>query len=130
MFVPLAQGKPLTIDSAEKLGAPFKASLTATAIKMARTAKVPAWAVCHKKKGLAWFFKSPSAPESLYLSSDLHYDTEAFALLYGQEDGRTRVKTEGSQLWFSSREASGYQVRSQSFRVQDGTVVSLLSLAK
>ena len=59
-----------------------------------------------------------------------HAPTEAFELVYGDGEGKTRIKTEGGQLWFSAREASKYQVKSQSFRVQDGTVVSLLSLSK
>ncbi len=130
LFLPAFEGKPITIDSAEKLGAPFKASVTATAIKMARAASVAAWVVCHKRRGLAWFYKSASAPENLFLSSELHYDTEAFRMVYGENEGRTRVKTEPGQHWFSSRDASRYLVRSQSFRAHDGTVVSLLSLAK
>ncbi|MGK5063943.1 ImmA/IrrE family metallo-endopeptidase [Janthinobacterium sp. LB3P112] len=130
LFIPAACGKPLTIDSAQKLGATFNASITATCIKMVRTSTAPAWVVCHVRRGLAWFFKSPKAPENLFLNRELHYDTEAFDLVYGEGEGKTRIKTEGGQLWFSDREASRYQVKSQSFRVQDGTVVSLLSLSK
>lgn len=130
LFVPAATNKPLTIDSAEKLGGMFNASITATCIKMARTSPVPAWVVCHVRRGLAWFFKSPTAPDDLFLNKELHYDTEAFELVYGEGEGKTRIKTEGGQLWFAARGASRYQVKSQSFRVQDGTVVSLLSLVR
>jgi Zn-dependent peptidase ImmA (M78 family) len=130
LFVPAANGKPLTIDSAEKLAALYKASVSATCIKMVRTSATPAWILCHIRKGLSWFFKSPSAPDSIYLSKELHYDTEAFELIYGEGEGKTRIKTEGGQLWFSGRDASRHMVKSQSFRVQDGTVVTLLSLTK
>jgi len=130
LFIPAANGKPLTIDCAQKLGATFNASITATCIKMVRTSSVPAWVVCHVRRGLAWFFKSPTAPENLFLNKELHYATEAFELVYGEGEGKTRIKTEAGQYWFSDREASRYQVRSQSFRVQTGTVISILSLVK
>jgi Zn-dependent peptidase ImmA (M78 family) len=130
LFVPASTGKPLTIDTAEKLAALFKASVTATCIKMVRVSTTPAWVVCHIRKGLGWFFKSPSAPDSIYLSSELHYDTEAFELIYGEGEGKTRIKSEGGQLWFSGSDASRHMLKSQSFRVHDGTVVTLLSLTK
>lgn len=130
LFAPAALGKPLTIDSAQTLGVEFNASITATCIKMVRVAMVPAWVVCHSRGGLAWFFKSPSAPEELFLKRELHYDTEAFGMLYGEGEGKTRVRLDGGQLWFSDRQASRHQVRSQSFRVQAGTVVTVISLAK
>ncbi len=130
LFAPAAAGKPITIDSAEKLAALFKASITATCIKMVRVSPTPSWVVCHIRKGLAWFFKSPSAPDSVFISGELHYDTEAFEMIYGEGEGKTRVKTEGGQLWFSGRDSSRHMVKSQSFRVQEGIVVTLLSLTQ
>lgn len=130
LFIPAADGKPLTVDTAQKLGTTFNASITATCIKMVRTSPLPAWVVCHVRKGLAWFFKSPSAPKNLFLNMELHYATDAFELVYGKGEGKSRIKTDAGQHWFSDREASRHQVRSQSFRVQDGTVISVLSLVK
>ncbi|ABR91402.1 Uncharacterized conserved protein [Janthinobacterium sp. Marseille] len=130
LFVPIAAGKQISIDAAEKIASVFKASLTATSIKMVRKATIPAWIVCHRQRGLAWFFKSTSVPDDLYLNKDLHHDTEAFGLLWGAEDARTRYKLEEASRWFNSRDASRYQVRSQSMKIQDGMVISLLSLSK
>lgn len=129
LFVPAALGKAISFDAAEKIAAMFKASLTATAIKMVRKATIPSWIVCHRQRGLAWFFKSAGAPEELYLHKELHHDTDAFGLLYGPDDARTRYKVEEGTRWFSSREASRHQVRSQSMKMQDGTVISVLSIA-
>lgn len=130
LFVPIAAGKAISFDAAEKIASAFKSSLTATTIKMVRNAPVPAWIVCHRQRGLAWFFKSPVAPDELYLQKDLHHDTEAFGLLYGPEEARTRYKLEEGTLWFNSRDASRHRVRSQSMKMQDGTVISVLALAK
>lgn len=130
LFIPAAQGKPITIDASQKLADLFNASVTATCIKMVRTSMSPAWVVCHVKKGLAWFFKSTSAPDNMYLNTELHYDTEAFQLVYGTGEAKSHIKTDGGQLWFSGRDSSRYLVKSQSFRVADGTVVTVLSLAK
>lgn len=130
LFVPMATGKQISLDAAEKIAGVFKASLTATSIKMVRKATIPAWIVCHRQRGLAWFFKSASAPDDLYLNKDLHHDTEAFGLLWGVEDARTRFKLEEASRWFISRDASRYQLRSQSMKIQDGMVISVLSLSK
>lgn len=128
IFLPYSQGKQISIDSAEKIGAEFKASITATLIKLVRRAMIPAWVVCHKQRGIGWFFKSKFAPDDLYLHKNLHQDTDAFELLYGQEGTRTRYKTETGSRWFSSRDASRYQVRSQSMKAPDESVVSVISL--
>jgi Zn-dependent peptidase ImmA (M78 family) len=130
LFEPAAAGKPLTIDSAEKLAALFTASVTATCIKMVRVSDTPAWVLCHMRNGKHWFFKSPSVPESIFVNSELHYDTEAFGMIHGAGESKTRIKTDSGQMWFSGRDASRHAVKSQSFRVQEGTVVTMLSLAK
>lgn len=130
LFGTIAAAKPISLEAAEKISTVFKASITATSIKMVRKATIPAWIVCHRQRGLAWFFKSQSCPEELYLNRDLHHDTDAFGLLYGPEDARTRYKLEDGTRWFSNREASRYQVRSQSMKLQDGTVLTVLSISK
>ncbi|SFI37538.1 protein of unknown function [Collimonas sp. OK307] len=130
IFNPYAAGKLITIDAAEKIAAVFSASLTATAIKMVRNATIPAWIVCHRQRGIAWFFKSSFAQDDIFLRKDLHEDTEGFALLYGEVHARTRVKLESGSLWFSNRDASRYQVRTQSTKAQDGTVLSVVGISK
>jgi len=130
LFNPLASGKPVTLDAAERLADAFNTSLTATVIKLVRNAPVAAWLVCHHQRGIAWSFKSQFVPNDLYLRKELHQDTEGFGLLFGTVNARTRVKLENGPLWFSNRDASRYQVRTQSTKAMDGTVLSVVSLAK
>jgi len=130
LFDPLAIGKPITFDAAEKIAGIFSASLTATAIKLVKNATVAAWLVCHHQRGIAWVFKSEFAPGDLHLRKELHQDTEAFERLFGTVSARTRVKVESGSLWFSSRDASRYQVKVQSTKAMNGTVLSIVSLTK
>ncbi len=128
IFNPLAKGKPITLDAAEKIASAFNASLTATTIKLVRNAPTAAWLVCHHRTGIAWFFKSQFVPYDLFLRKELHQDTEGFALLFGNSNSRTRVKAESGTFWFSNRDASRYQVKAQSTKAIDGTVLSVVSL--
>lgn len=128
MFNPLAKGKPITLDAGEKLANSFDTSLTATAIKLVRNAQIAAWLVCHNKRGTAWYFKSQFVPDDLFLRKELHHDTEGFELLFSSSNARTRVKMESGVFWFSNRDASRYQVRTQSTKAMDGTVLSVVSL--
>lgn len=130
LFNPRAVGKPITFDAAEKIAGIFNTSLTATAIKLVENSVIAAWLVCHRHRGIAWSFKSQGAPDDLYLRKELHQDTEGFELLFGAANARTRVKVESGSLWFSNRDASRYQVRVQSTKAMDGTVLSIVSLAK
>jgi hypothetical protein len=130
LFNPYAIGKLISWDSAEKIATNFNASLTATAIKLVRNASIPAWLVCHRQRGTAWFFKSAAVPDDLYLRKDLHEDTDGFELLFGEVNARTRVKLESGSLWFSNRDASRYQVRTQSTKAQDGTVMSIVGFSR
>ena len=130
LFNPLAAGKPITFDAAEKIAGIFNTSLSATAIKLVKNAAIAAWLVCHHHRGIAWSFKSRVAPDDLYLRRELHQDTEGFELLFGVTNARTRIKVETGPLWFSNRDASKYQVRTQSTKAMDGTVLSIVSLTK
>jgi len=130
LFDPLVIGKSVTLDAAEKIAGIFRSSLTATAIKLVRNSCSPAWLVCHTQRGMGWFFKSKFAPIDLYLRKELHQDTEGFELLFGAVNARTRVKAESGSLWFASRDASRYQVKVQSTKAMDGTVLSIVSLTK
>ncbi|MES2040088.1 MAG: ImmA/IrrE family metallo-endopeptidase [Pseudomonadota bacterium] len=127
LFNPHAAGKLVNLEVVEKIAALFSASLTATAIKLVRNATIPAWIVCHRQQGIAWFFKNKAVPEELFLRKNLHEDTDGFAILFDSGNKKTRIKLESGSLWFSNRDASRYKVSTQSMKVPDGTVISVVS---
>jgi len=130
LFDPMAAGRAITLDAADMLRKDFQASLTATAIKLVRVAGKPAAIICHGSGKREWFFASTGFPEGLRISSELHYETEAFELLYSQaKKGKTTVRQEPADRWLSGWQAKGLKVRSQSVKLEEGKVLSVIALS-
>lgn len=129
LFNPMVEGLPITLDTADKIGREFQASLTATAIKLIRSTAKPAAVVCHSQVKRDWFASSRGFPDGFWLANELGYDTDAFELLYAPgEKGKTPVRQEDASRWFSGRDARSRKVRSQSVKIADGVVLSIIEL--
>lgn len=129
LFDPIAAGMPITLDSADKIRKDFRAGLTATALKLVKRTGKAAAILCHGLKGRQWFALSPGWPEALRLSAELNYDTEAFELLYGADKaGKTVLRQETASRWISGRQGAELKVRSQSVKLADGVVLSLIAV--
>lgn len=129
MVAPIASALVPTLDAAQGLARTFKSSLTAAAIKLVRHAPVPAWVVCHRPNAKGWFRPGGAAPSGVFvLTDELHHDSPAFALLYGPDGGRTAPHMEPSSRWLSGASVRGKDVRCQSMKIPDGTVLTVLSL--
>jgi Zn-dependent peptidase ImmA (M78 family) len=66
MFVPAARNEPLTLDSASKLGAIFKTSLTATAIQLLRYGSFPGMLIYTQDGKRKWFLRGEDVQECLW----------------------------------------------------------------
>jgi hypothetical protein len=129
LVAPLASAMAPTLDAAQSLARTFKSSLTAAAIKLVRHVPVPAWLVCHRPNAKGWFKPGGAAPSDVFvLTAELHHDSPAFALLYGQENGRTVPHVEPASRWLSGATVRGKDVRCQSMKVPDGTVLTIFSM--
>ena len=129
LFVPMIKGRPITLDTADKIGRDFQASLTATAIKLARCGEKPAAVMCHSQSKREWFVRGPLFPHELWPAMELHSDTDAFELLYSpQAQGKTSVRQEPGARWLTGRGAYNLKVQAQSVKVSDGVVVSIVAL--
>lgn len=129
MVTPLASTMAPTLDAAQALARTFKSSLTAAALKLVRHVSVPAWVVCHRPNAKGWFKPGGGAPSDMFvLTDELHHDSPAFALLYGQEGGRTAPHAEPASRWLSGPAVRGKDVRCQSMKIPDGTVLTVLSM--
>lgn len=124
---PRLKGQPATLESASMLSAEFNTSLTAAAIKLVRRTDEPACLVCHSQTHLLLHRRSTRFPSDYYLSSELHHETDAFQMVFQGTSGKSRVKTEPGNYWISHREAGRIEVTSQSVRLPDGTVLSMIS---
>jgi hypothetical protein len=129
LIAPRAATLPVSLDAAQELARTFKSSLTAAALKLIRHVSVAAWVVCHRPQAKGWFVKGRATPIDVFvLTDELHHDSPAFNLLYGPEGGRTLLHSEPASHWLSGTSIRGKDVRCQSMKIPDGTVLTLLSL--
>lgn len=127
---PWVQGKRATLDVASSLATEFSASLTASVIKLVRRAAAPAFVACHSQTGVVWFQKNKTLPFDFYVKRELHQDTEAFRMVYGSTTGMSRPRKEPADRWLSGPNAYQLSVESQSIKLPDVTVLTIVSLVK
>ena len=129
LVAPRAAALSPTLDAAQMLANTFKSSMTAAAIKLVRHIPVPAWVVCHRPYRPGWFIRGRSAPVDLFVvTAELHHDSPAFALLYGNQGGRTPIHQEPASRWLSGSITRGKDVQCQSMKLPEGSVLTMLSL--
>jgi hypothetical protein len=128
LVLPWSEGKRTNLDVAKSLAFDFNTSLTAAAIKLARKAASPACIVCHTQSRLLWHQRNVHFPTEFYVLGELHHDTDAFRIAFGAATGMSRPHTEPADRWISGRGAYCLSVQSQSVKLPDGTVLTMLSL--
>lgn len=129
LLVPYIEKKPTNLDLARALANDFRASLTASAIKLTRKAKAPVIVACHDQARLKWFQKNPTFPQDIHLQRQLHQETHAFEMVFGEMDGMSKPKREPADRWFTGSGVYRLMVFSQSQKLPDGTALTLLTLA-
>lgn len=127
---PWSAGRKLTLDVANALAKDFRASLTASAIKLVKRATTPACVVCHGQQKLRWFQKNSGIPFDFYLKRELHQDTVAFDMVFGAASGMSRPRKECADRWFSGSNAYQMTVETQSVKLPDATVLTLIALVQ
>jgi Zn-dependent peptidase ImmA (M78 family) len=130
LVAPWAAGKRATLDVATALAKDFDASLTAAAIKLCKRAATPCCIACHNSTRLAWHQRSSSFPAEFYIKPELHQETDAFDMAYGKDGGKSRPKREAADRWISGRDVWGKTVETQSLKLPDGTVLTMIALVK
>ncbi|WP_432741483.1 ImmA/IrrE family metallo-endopeptidase [Methylobacter sp. G7] len=127
LFKPMALGRPPNLDTASCLAEKFQASLTATTIKLAKVSPIITIAVCHSQTQREWFVRSNAALTSdLWPIKQIHHDTNAFELLFGDSSNKSTPKNEPANKWLTGLSIFNSTVKVQSTKLPDGTVLSLL----
>lgn len=124
---PWMQGKKTTLDVAANLASEFESSRTAAAIKVVKRAASPACLVCHSQRGRVWFQKNTKFPFDFFIAEQLHQETYAFQMAFGQVTGLSRPKKEPANYWLSGKDCFRMMVESQSMKLPDGNVLTLVS---
>ena len=128
LVVPWADGKRTNLDVAKTLANDFNASLTAAAIKLAKKATAPACIVCHSQSKLQWCQRNTAFSSDFFVLGELHQETDAFRIAFGAGSGMSRPRKEPADRWLSGGGAYRLTIESQSIKLPDGSVLSLLSL--
>lgn len=114
---------------ARNLAKEFRSSLTAAAIKLIKRTRHIAMVARHGRGRLIWHQRSLSMPTEYYVLPELHQDTDAFTLSFGGAVA-DHSQREPASRWISGRDVMRLDARTQSVRLPDGTVLSLVVLGK
>jgi hypothetical protein len=125
---PWILGRKTSLDTAKQLGQDFRASLTASAIKLVKRSAVAACVLCHKQRGLSWFAKNDAMPEDTYIPSELSHETAAFGMVFEDGERMSRPSVEPASRWVSSQALRTAEVESQSVRLSEGVVLTVIAV--
>ncbi len=125
---PWINGRTVSLDLAANLATEFSTSLTAAAIKLVRRSPGQSCVMCHNQTRLLWRERSLSFPIDFSIKGQLHHDTDAFTIAFTGRSGLTRPKKEQADRWFLGPSAFRMTVQSQSVKLPDATVLSLVTI--
>ncbi|MDO9103669.1 MAG: ImmA/IrrE family metallo-endopeptidase [Methylovulum sp.] len=122
----LPQFKKLTFDVIKQVAKDFTTSIPATAIRLIEKGDWPSILICHGQTGRKWFARNTSVPDSWFPKDELHPESYAIGILYGNDTDQASPRKMKAHIWFNRRDASNYELQEQSIRTMDGDVLSLL----
>lgn len=128
MVTPWVAGKIMTLNVAVELAEAFTASVTASAIKLAKRSERPACVICHTQRGRKWYVHGKSWPFDLYPKKELHQDTAAFDIVFGASNRMSAPRKEPADRWLAGAGVFRMTVQSQSMKLPDGTALTMLAL--
>lgn len=120
--------KKMTLGQARELADEFRASMTATLIKILNENRFPILLVCHGKDRRRWFRRAHMVPEWWFPRDDLDADSFAFEKLHKGTDEDTFPRKIGAGAWFEFRNVDRYEIYEQSFRLPDDQILTVLTI--
>lgn len=127
---PWAAGRRVNLDIAAALAEDFRVSRTAAAIKLVKRSSVPSCVTCHSKSGRLWFQRNDAMGDDFFPLSQLHQESDAFDLVFTATSKTTRPKRGRADRWLSGKDCYRREVESQSMKLPDGTVLTLISILR
>lgn len=128
MVTPWVRGRKITLSVAAELGETFRASVTASAIKLVKRCELPACVVCHDMHGRRWFVRSKTWPFDIYPVSQLHPDTAAFDIAFKATSRMSTPRKDQGDWWLKGPDVWRTLVEAQSMKLPDGSALSMLAL--
>lgn len=129
MVEPWMQERKITLSLAKELHEDFRASITASAIKLAKHSLTQCLVLCHNMHGRRWFVRSRSWPHEVYPKKELHHETAAFDIVFKASNRMSTSRKEPAYHWLSgSPDLFRAQVEVQSMQLPDGNALTMLTL--
>lgn len=128
LFIPRIEGKSVSLNTVETLAKEFNTSISATAIKLVKRTNLPVAVACHSQTKLEWCIKGICFPHELWISEELHHNTDAFEMGFGLKHGKSSLKEEPANYWLSGVNVFRLSVFSQSIKLTKGHILSIISL--
>lgn len=122
----LSQFKQLNFDTIRKTAKAFGTSVPATAISLVERGIWKAILVCHGQTGRKWFSRNSNVTDCWFPNNELHHESYAIGILYGNDPDQAIPKKSSANIWFNKRDANCYELQEQSIRTLEGDVLSLL----
>lgn len=123
----IAQYKVLNLKTVGEVSTAFKASKTATAIRLVQSNKFHAMLVCHGRNGRKWFLRPPCVPDRWFPRDELDRDSYAFETLYGSKVEQTHPRKIGADAWFDRRGAERHEMLEHTFPLPNDEILTLLT---
>lgn len=124
IFRPHARNRPITLSTVRDLGASFRTSVTATAIRLVELGSLPGMVICSGPKGRLWFVRGPDVPKVLFPLRAPGKGSVAYDLLQGKMDaGGAEVDADS---WVDHGDAGRYEIHEDSMRITKDLVLTLL----
>ena len=113
---------------AREIAEEFKASMTATLIKILNEDRFPIVLVCHGKDRRRWFRRATMVPQWWFPREDLDVQTFAFEILHNKAAEDSFPRKNGAGAWFDFRNVDRYEVQEQSFPLPNEEVLTVLTI--
>jgi IrrE N-terminal-like domain len=114
----------VSLDVIVDLASMFKASVTATGIRVMKMTRQPLILVAHNLLGRSWQWPSITAGR-MRVRDDLDSRSAAFSAMAGGGKA-TASRKEPASYWFDRRHVEQFELRVQSFRTIEGEVLTLV----
>ena len=126
---PWLAGRVVSLTVVRALATEFRSSLTAAAIKLIKRTPHVAMVACHGQGRLIWHQRSMSMSPENYVLPELHQDTDAFTLSFGGSVP-DRPRREPTSRWISGPDVMRLDATTQSIRLPNSTVLTLVVMGK
>lgn len=119
--------RTLNLKAVKEIATTFKASMTATAIKLVQSNRFHAMLVCHGTLGREWFLRPPCVPDRWFPQDDLDRESYAFEALFGSKVEQSHPRKIGADAWFDRAEAKNYEIFEHTFPLPNNKILTLLT---